>query len=201
MAGLLRKGTPIRASARVVCSALHDPSNKLPSHFNPNSLRLEYKAVVGKGTPVGWSQQIKQYSHSEDVPFTLQFYFSLIKVKALGGFPDANLAINWYGQFNFSRKLGQAPPLMLLDWPNTVLMPVCIEGMAVDYSLWDTDLNIRICTITLTVSEMRQEFRNQKDMFDLGFIGGGGVDPEGVSDYYRLGRTGSPLNLGSGGRK
>lgn len=200
---LLKKGTPIRASARVTCSSLYEPSNNQPAHFNPNSLKQSYKATVGKGSPVGWSQQIKQYSHSEDAPFTLEFYFSANKILALkeGIYPDANQAIPFYNQFLFPRALGEAPPLMLLVWPHTLTMAVCVEQVDTDYSLWDLDLFIRICTITLTVSEMRQEFRTSNDMLNDGFIGGGGISPEGaVAGTYKLGRTGPPLNLGSSGR-
>ena len=186
---------PTRAWARVSLADKDDTSNAIEALLNPSSLKLSVKVTIGKLYPVGCSHATKQYGHTEEVTTQLEFILLASAVwrrNSQSMIPSTGKSVtqyvNWLSQFAYAKAKGYAPRIMLLVWPNVASMTFVMDSFDAEYTRFDRDLTVREAKVTMTIGEIRSEFKTGGMQLKDGWTGAVG------SGTYS--ESGDPLNLG-----
>lgn len=169
-----------------------DPQHKLVSLFNPEELTLRTRVSVGKLNPIGWSQPVQQYGHTEAMDYSLTLPFSLRAYEDKGiPYTDVQTAQRFFRSFCYSESAGYAPSYLKMIWPKTAIVMSVVQGVDVNFQAWDPDMNVRRYTVSLDLCEVRAAFLQKVDVD----VGSSLLFPDGTLSEVQGGATGKGLRL------
>lgn len=150
---------PTRALRRVAWIDAQVPDRRINSLFNPEQLPLGTSVEVGELKPIGWSQPVQQYAHTDATRYSVSLPFSL------RAYIDRNIpythvrqAEAFFRSFCYSNRPGEAPSHLIMVWPKTAHIVNTVRSVNVTFERWDTDMNIVAYRIDLTLVEIRRSF-------------------------------------------
>lgn len=194
---------PTTPLAKVVIADYNDTAEYIRVLLNPTSIEFSINVGIGKLQPVGWSNPIKQYSHTGEVVSGLELVINeyvLARYKA-GGWTYARNKVEtidhyvkWLSSYCYASSAGNSPGTLILHWPYVTTMSFVIESMKVKYTRFNRRLAPIEGNISLNISEVRTTFCDSLQQGLTGFIGRCDFSGPGKTS----GSTGSPLNPGSG---
>jgi len=144
----------------------------LKVQFNPRKLPEKLKAVWTAHTVPGMSHQPLQYSHTENLAFTLELVWVVrnddhqAKMQEARGFLQS-LMVPWKGH--------TSPPRALLNWPKMVSLNVVVTEFEGEGSVFDKDLGAVVYTAKLSCQEIRDARYYGDDVLKTGPMRGTGA--------------------------
>lgn len=169
-----------------------DPQHKLVSLFNPEELTLRTRVSIGKLNPIGGSQPVQQYAHTESMDYSVTLPFSLLGYADRGiPFTDMHEAQRFFRSFCYGESAGYAPAYLKMIWPKTAIVMNTVNAVDVNFQSWDPDMNIRRYSVTLELCEIRAAFLQKVDVA----VGSSLLFPDGTLSEVQGGATGKGLRL------
>lgn len=162
---------PTRAMVNVLLFREDDTTKSMQVVANPSSLSVSCKAAIGKLSPVGWSTQVLQYGHTESASIPIELYFS---AQHIWRFKNHNVksvieGTNFLMSFVHPVSLGAAAPLMTLVWPSVLSMNLAVEGVRINYTLFDSNLKATIASVNVETLCLETSFVSAGDRQSKGF--------------------------------
>jgi hypothetical protein len=169
-----------------------DPQNKLVSLFNPEEFTLSTRASIGKLYPVGWSQPVQQYAHTEAMSYSLTLPFSIRAYQDKGiPYTDFQDAHRFFRSFLYGEYAGVAPSYLKMIWPRTAIIMNVVEGVDVNFQAWDVTMHVTRYTVTLNLVEIRAAYLQKVDVL----VGSSLLFPDGTLGEVEGDATGKPLRM------
>jgi hypothetical protein len=194
---------PTKPAVKVLLADYNKPDDKIFVLMNPESIEFSISVGIGKPQPVGWSNPIKQYSHTGEVVSGLELRInesvlgrSMLNGESTGDIPSSVAHgmksildyVSWISAFCYSTEAGIAPNPLYLHWPYVTTMVFVIESMKTRFTRFNRKLQPVDGTISLGISELRFAYCDSLQQKLNGFLGR--VD-------YSNANTGHSLNPGS----
>jgi len=183
-----------RSLRRVTITDAKNPGDRLANGLlNPQTFRYSAEVEIGELNPVGWSGSVLNYGHTKSGAIPIELYFSTQLSQRVSGFEALTYYADWIGGFCFPTKKGQAPPVMLLIWPNVAEITLVVKSYSVDMvrfhlkNLMPSAVRVKIETRELSVSHRTASTfrRDGLRKADPLIVGGSG-------------NTGTPVNFQGG---
>lgn len=171
------------------------PENRLKSLFNPNELQINTSVSIGNLHPVGWSQPVQQYAHTEAATFPISIPFSLRAYQDRGiPFPDFQQAQRFFRSFCYGESPGIAPSYLKMVWPKTAIVMSTVLSVDTDFQSWDSNMNLTRYAVNLSLAEVRADFLQKVDVL----VGTSLMFPDGALAQVASNSTGKGLRLTAG---
>jgi hypothetical protein len=169
---------PTKPLAKVVLANFYYPENSINVLLNPESIEFSIGVGIGKPQPVGWSNPIKQYSHTSDVVSGLELRINEsvlarnIKTASGDKYPIYAISdyVSWISSFCYAMNPGLAPSPMIVHWPNVVTMVVVVDSMKVRFTRFNRSLQPVDGVVSLSISELRETFWSSLQQGKNGFL-------------------------------
>lgn len=127
------------------------------AQFNPEELEESISVNWTRITIPGMSHQVLQYSNTNNVEFSMDFYSTAftepnrIKIVDFRNFLESLC----YASDQASSIGGGAPPRLLVVWPNVLSMTAVIDSIDFKYKMFDADLNLKRMVASVKFIEIR----------------------------------------------
>jgi len=157
---------PTRARRHLTFYDVDTPSNYIVVPYNPVEFSGKIEATLANPQAVGWTGPAVQHGSTGGLsPVEIPLRFDErpqtdARRMGVGAGLSFEEARDWLTSRIYSPRLGIAPVLVTVVWPNTVSFCGAIGSVGVNITRWDATLKVRDATITVSMQEIVDGFRS-----------------------------------------
>lgn len=163
---------------------------RLYAQFNPEEFDLSIKAAYKKQVIPGMSHEVRQFSHTESLGMKFELRFQVRGAGSRDSFTPPfsiadrrraesfllSLPVPMAGAVIGRTVGGNAPPRVLVEWPNFLTLEASVEDVGFKYTRFNSHGDPLDLAVSVSVAEMRDVRYTSEYAREFGFFryGGGG---------------------------